>query len=172
MTPTDPFESPPAPILVLALGNLLLHDDGVGLALLERLRPVAEPDPRVELLDGGTQGIALLPRLAGRHSVLILDAVALGADPGTIHVIADARSARPDRGRTAHESNAGDLIAAAELIGDCPERLAVVGIEPKSIRTSVGLSEVVGRAVPDAVQEARRCLANLIESLELVTCTS
>ncbi|MHC4991006.1 MAG: hydrogenase maturation protease [Planctomycetota bacterium] len=169
MTPIDLL---PAPILVLGVGNLLLRDDGVGLELLEQLLPTILHARCVDAVDGGTQGLALLPILAERQSLLVLDAVARGAAPGTVHVIADARAERPGRGRTAHESNAGDLIAAAELIGDCPERIVVVGIEPQEVRTGIGLSPVVREAVPRALDTARRCLAELVEGAEVTVCTS
>ena len=72
-----------APILVLGVGNALLRDDGVGLRLLSDLsREGLAWDGEVEFLDGGTQGLALLDRIAGRHALLILDAVKLGAARG------------------------------------------------------------------------------------------
>ena len=72
----------PAPILVLGLGNMLLHDDGVGPALLAKM---SEDQSRwrdeVEFLDGGTQGLALLGRLSGRRALVIVDAVRRGDAP-------------------------------------------------------------------------------------------
>ncbi|MHC4948648.1 MAG: hydrogenase maturation protease [Planctomycetota bacterium] len=91
-----------APVLVLGLGNLLLRDDGVGLTLLARLRDEHAALPGVEWLDGGTQGLALLGRLAGRRGLLVLDAVALGDAPGTVHVLPDAAHRPPARGAVRH----------------------------------------------------------------------
>ena len=39
---------------VIGLGSPLMGDDGLGLAILERLRRVYEIPPEVELVDGGT----------------------------------------------------------------------------------------------------------------------
>ena len=80
-----------APVLVLALGNLLLTDDGAGLRLLERLSAGGEARGDVEFIDGGTCGLALLPYLERRRAVLILDAMQLGAAPGTVHVLDGAQ---------------------------------------------------------------------------------
>ena len=161
-----------APILVLGLGNLLLRDDGVGLALLECLRPAWADDDRIELLDGGTQGIALLPHLEGRRALLVLDAVAHGGAPGAIHIVADACANPSGRGATAHECNAGDLLAAAAFAGDVPDAVSVVGIEPKELRTGIGLSPSVYAARPEALAAAQRQLALLIDRLEALQCTS
>ena len=155
-----------APVLVLGLGNLLLRDDGVGLELLRRLEAATTLSDGVEFLDGGTQGIALLPWVAGRRALLILDAIALGEPPGTVHMFEgpDLPQARP--GLSAHEGNAGELLATAQLIGDLPETVHLVGIEPDEIRTGTGLSPAVAAAVPRGVKAARHALEALIEAVD------
>jgi len=149
-----------APVLVLAVGNTLLGDDGVGQALLDRLREFDWP-AEVELLDGGTQGLALLGRLAGRRALVVLDAVALAAEPGTVHTLREWKKAGVRAG-TAHESNVGELLQAAILLGDCPDRVAVIGIEPASLATGIGLSEAVAGAIPAAVEVARRVIEEVL----------
>ncbi len=156
-----------APVLVLGLGNLLLRDDGVGLELLRRLKTATASSDGVEFLDGGTQGIALLPWVAGRRALLILDAIALGEPPGTVHIHEGPdlpQQARP--GLSAHEGNAGELLATAQLIGDLPDTVHLVGIEPDEISTGIGLSPAVARAVPRGVKAARRVLEELIEQAD------
>jgi hydrogenase maturation protease len=155
-----------AEILVLGLGNLLLSDDGVGLRLLEELKHEA---PEVEFVDGGTQGLALLAYLANRRAVIVLDAVALGAMPGSIHVLqGDAIAAH--RAESAHGSNALELLATARLLGDLPSWVTIVGIEPASIATGIGLSPAVEAAVPDAAARARAVLALALQELANVPC--
>ena len=141
-----------APILVLAVGNQLLSDDGVGLVLMEELeRDAKQWEDRVEFLDGGTQGLALLGYISGRQALLILDAVALGGTPGTVHVLNAARlPACIPASSSAHESSAVELIRYAELLGDLPEQTAIVGIEPAAVATGVGLSDAVAAAIPEA----------------------
>jgi len=151
--------SEPAPVLVLALGNPLLGDDGAGIELLKRLRArlQSDPDPHsesIELLDGGTQGIALLPRLAGRRALLVLDAVALGDEPGCVHHLRDPEACAAPRSTTAHEGNASELLSAARLLGDLPAEVEVVGIEPANVRTGIGLSEPVRQALEPALERA------------------
>ncbi|MGA2182971.1 MAG: hydrogenase maturation protease [Bryobacteraceae bacterium] len=166
----------PVETVVLALGNTLLRDDGVGVVILDALRaqaPARVPARQtqvsapqfclqggVEFVDGGTQGLALLGVLSGRRTAVILDAVALGAAPGTVHVLSadDAVRMRSHRSTTAHEGNAGELLATARLLGDLPQRTIIIGIEPEEVRTGVGLSDAVARSVPEAVACARRVL--------------
>jgi hydrogenase maturation protease len=164
--------APIAPLLVLGVGNVLLRDDGAGAAILERLRHEVGPDPRMDFVDGGTQGLALLAPLAGRRGLLLLDAVALGAAPGTIHIL-DPNEPPARRAGTAHESNASELLAAADLVGDRPPHATLVGIEPGEIRTGIGLSPPVEGALPAATAVAKRELDRLSALLasELSQCT-
>ncbi len=150
-------------VLVLGLGSPLLGDDGAGLALLEEL--TAEPDPGVEYVDGGTQGLALLGRIAGRRALLIVDAVKTGAPPGTVHVLRD-RDAMKHSGwsRTAHETNAGELLAAATLLGLAPDDVSIVGVEPERLEIGMGLSGAVQHALPEAVERARSVIAEMAGS--------
>jgi hydrogenase maturation protease len=148
-------------VLVLGLGNPLLGDDGAGLALLGELCAVDRWDGRAEFLDGGTQGLALLHRISGRRALVILDAVAAGARPGGVHVIRDWRQFA-GRASTAHEGNAAELLCAATLLGDCPERVVIVGIEPLQLRTGIGLSEPVRRALAPARDAAVEAIEEIL----------
>jgi hydrogenase maturation protease len=123
---------------------------------------------RVEFVDGGTQGLALLGRLGGRRSLLILDAIALGAEPGTVHVLdspdlskLDVRSTAA-RSTTAHESSATELLRFAALLGELPEHVVLAGIEPDTLTTGIGLSARVAAAIPAAAEKARTIVSKLL----------
>jgi hydrogenase maturation protease len=156
-------------VLILGLGNLLLSDDGVGLRLLEELTSAkaAAWGDQVEFLDGGTQGLGLMSEIGGRRAVVILDAVGAGTEPGTVHLLRSSESGLIDfgagqfRSTTAHEGNARELIATAALLGDSPEQLFVVGVEPEQVKTGIGLSASVEGAVGQAVARA----AGVVEEL-------
>jgi len=149
-----------APILVLGIGNTLLMDDGVGVLLVEEFRGLSTlPADEVEFLDGGTQGLALLGRLAGRRALVILDAVKLGAAPGTVHCLTLEQTLASGSGSTtAHEGNAGELLRMAMMLGELPDRVAVIGVEAASLETGLGLSEPVQRALPAAMDAARAAI--------------
>jgi hydrogenase maturation protease len=148
----------PASILVLGVGNSLLGDDGVGVHMVNQLsHGDLASVPEVEVVDGGTQGLALLGSLADRATLILLDAVALGDIPGSIHVRRNEDVlALGYRSSTVHEGNAGELLAAARLLGDLPPSLFLVGIEPQSLESGIGLSEPVRQALPAALEAVRR----------------
>jgi hydrogenase maturation protease len=149
-------------VLVLGLGNALLGDDAAGLAVLSELQ--RQPDPwggTVAFLDGGTQGLALLAHLSRERALVILDAVKLGAAPGTVHVLDGWRRAAA-RSSTAHESSAAELLEAAALLGELPDQVAIIGIEPENIETGAGLSRAVRKALPRAVQAAESQIERIV----------
>jgi hydrogenase maturation protease len=149
-----------APILVLGLGNLLLSDDAAGLHLEAALARERGVLPEVEFVDGGTQGLALLDYLSGRRAVLVLDAVGLGAEPGSVHVLRGPAldGLRARRPGSAHEGNALELLATAQLLGDAAAETVVVGVEPARIATGIGLSAQVTAGLPAAMDRARAVL--------------
>lgn len=154
-------------ILILGLGNLLLRDDGAGLELLSRLRRHADEwGEAVEYLDGGTSGLSLLGDISGRQAVVVLDAVRMGARPGTVHLLrtSDLLLFGAARASTAHESNATELFRISELLGERPEELAAIGIEPEVLETAIGLSATVEAAMGAAVCAAKSVIDELVSA--------
>jgi Ni,Fe-hydrogenase maturation factor len=73
----------PKRCLLLALGNDILKDDGVGLAAASLLR--SEFKGAVDIVEASGTGLALLELLAGYDRALLLDAIFTGnAPPGTV----------------------------------------------------------------------------------------
>lgn len=157
-----------APVLVLGLGNPLMRDDGIGLEMLRRLS-ANEPawTSQVEFLDGGTQGLVLLSAIGGRRSLVILDAIRTGAPAGTPHVFSgeEVHAFHHTRGSSAHETDARELLQTAELTGDSPETIALVGMEPEETTTGIGLSAVLLQNLDDALGKARKVVEAALAGL-------
>jgi hydrogenase maturation protease len=154
-----------APILVLGVGNTLLGDDGVGPAVIHQFFQMKEDrwKDRVEFLDGGTQGLALLGHLSGREAIIVVDALSMGAPAGGAKILNLCEVFRMgvNHANSSHEGNAGELLAMAKVLGELPDRVFVVGVEPQSIETRCGLSESVHNALPIAAKLVRKLLAEL-----------
>jgi len=158
------------PILVLGLGNSLLGDDGLGPTLIEQFlrdlegwREAGRWKDRIEFLDGGTQGLALLGHLSDREAIIIVDAVAMGAPPGTTRLlnVSEVFQMGVKAAGSCHEGNASELLAVAEVLDELPDRVFVVGVEPEKIATGYGLSEPVRRALPIVANRVRELLSEL-----------
>ena len=116
----------------------------------------------VEVMDGGTLGIALLPAVAGREAVLVLDAItAAGAQPGDLRVLRDEEVARAQALMvSAHQIGIAEALAAAELAGCRPPKLAAVGMVPASLETGYGLSPQIKANLDHLVTAALEVLAS------------
>jgi len=157
-----------APVLVLGLGNTLLGDDGFGPTVVADLAKRYDyVDDLVEFLDGGTQGLDLLGRIADRQALLVLDAVSTGLAPGSVSVLKGQDVLRFATGRspTAQEGNAGELLATAAFLGELPERCCIVGVEPKCVKRGAGLSDDVHRSLKPALEKAQNILDRLLAEL-------
>lgn len=147
-----------APVLVLGVGNELFTDEGLGVVAAQAIAQLHLPG--VEVLDGSTLGLALLPSLAGRDAVLLLDAAVGGdAQPGDLLVLRDDEvPASRHLTMSAHQIGVSEALATAELAGCRPPRLAAVGMVPVSLATGHGLSTAVAQQIPQMVQTACKIL--------------
>jgi hydrogenase maturation protease len=141
--------------VVIGLGNPLMGDDGLGLAALAALRAAWELAPDVELVDGGTWGMNLLPVIEDAQRVILLDAIDTGAAPGTPVVVERARLPRYLATKISpHQVDLRDVLALAELRGTLPDRTVAIGLQPERVALSTELSDVVRCRLGDLVRAA------------------
>lgn len=134
----------PAPVLILGLGNILLADEGVGVAVIERLQKHYRLPEGVELLDGGTSGMTLLDDLRNRDILIVVDAVRTGKPPGTLVVLKGEQVPAFFRSKVSpHQLALSDVLAVLTLTGEKPPQVTLIGVEPLSLETRLGLSDVV-----------------------------
>ena len=156
---TDPSKTPADRTVVIGLGNPLMADDGVGIAALERLRAAGVP-AGVELVDGGTWGMNLLPVIEAADKLVLMDAIDAGGEPGTLHVLERARIPRYLATKISpHQVDLCDVLALAELRGTLPEDTVAIGLQPARVEMSCELSDAVRDLVDDLVAAVTRRLA-------------
>lgn len=162
-----PFESDCHPavdsIVVLGIGNVLWADEGFGVRAVEALQQRYRFAPHVQLVDGGTQGLYLLPRVSSADRLLILDAVDYGLPPGTLKLVEDDEVPRflGARKMSLHQTGFQEVLALAQLAGHYPRQVLLVGCQPEELDDYGGsLRPVVKTALEDAVAVAVRRLAD------------
>ena len=144
--------------VVLGLGNILLADEGVGVHTVTALRDDFGADDDVELIDGGTLSFTLAEAVHRAHSLIIIDAAQLHAEPGAVEVFEGAAMdhfVMTRKNTTVHEVSLFDLLAIAELCGQVPDRRALVGVQPRTIDWSDSMTEDLQRAVPEVARVTR-----------------
>lgn len=147
--------------LVLGIGNLLWADEGFGVRCIERLHECYELPDSVRVMDGGTQGIFLLPWVRAARRLLLFDAIDFGLEPGALHVVegGDVPSYMGAKKVSMHQAGFQEVLAAANFAGELPAELALVGVQPKLLDNYGGsLTPVVRAMVDPAVTRGARVL--------------
>ena len=146
-------------IVVLGLGNTLQQDDGVGVTALQALIDQSGRWPHAELVDGGTLGLTLLGYVEDATHLLLLDSVRTGAAPGTlVRLEGEDIPLRLSTKLSPHQAGVVDLLAAAQLRGQLPGEIVVLGIEPAEIDWGTDLTPAVARQLDALVAAACRQL--------------
>jgi hydrogenase maturation protease len=141
-------------ILVLGVGNILLHDEGVGVRVVEELQAQYDFSDNVELFDGGTLGLRLLGPIAQTDHLIVVDAVQNGEPAGTIYRLGvDDLNKRITFKNSLHQLDLVETLAYAEVLGNRPDAV-IVGIEPADISPwGLELTEIVQSRMADLCEE-------------------
>jgi len=153
----------PARVLVLGIGNVLWADEGFGVRCVEALAATRALPDTVRLLDGGTQGLYLLPFLEEADALIVFDAIDFGFVPGTLEVLRDEAvpAFMGAKKMSLHQTGFQDVIATAQLMGQCPERLVLIGCQPVELEDYGGsLRPAVAAQIAPALALALAQLAD------------
>ena len=141
-------------ILVLGIGNVLWADEGFGVRAVEALHAAYDFPDNVQVMDGGTQGVYLLPHLQAAEIVIVLDAVDYGLPGGAVKIVEDAEVPRfmGAKKMSLHQTGFQEVLASAQLLGWEPKRLLLIGVQPVDIEDyGGGLREAVAARIPEVV---------------------
>ncbi len=131
-------------ITLLGLGNILMQDEGVGVQAVRILEDEYELPPNLEVVDGGTSGLDLLPYIEGRDQLLVVDAVNFGREPGFIGVLENQEIPALFAVKASlHHLGLVDVLAAAKLLEVAPREICLIGIQPLSMEIGLELSELL-----------------------------
>ncbi|HMK55088.1 MAG TPA: HyaD/HybD family hydrogenase maturation endopeptidase [Dissulfurispiraceae bacterium] len=132
--------------LLLGLGNILMKDERLGVYVVNTVKERYDCPSDLEIIDGGTLGLDLLPLFEQYDRIVIVDAVNFGREPGYIGILEDDQIPAVIFSKlSVHQIGLADLVSAARLKGIMPSKLCVIGMQPSSVDFSFGLemSDVV-----------------------------
>jgi hydrogenase maturation protease len=137
---------------VIGLGNILRGDDGIGPVVIETLEKKKLSFP-IQLCDAGSDAFTILDHLLGSEPVLIVDCTRMGEEPGTVNriVIKDARLFLSNVGMSLHGYSLAEVWQIARSMGSDKD-LAIIGVEPETVRFNSGLSDVVKKSIPTIIR--------------------
>jgi hydrogenase maturation protease len=139
-------------LLVLGLGNVLLQDDGLGVAAVTELIDRYDGPDGVRILDGGTLGLSLLPAVEEADQLILVDAVRADGAPGDfVRLTGDDVGPAVASRLSPHQVGVADLLEGARWLERYPSSVVLLGLVPQSIDLGIGLSPSVRKNVPALV---------------------
>ena len=143
--------------LILGIGNILWADEGFGVRCVEALNARYAFDDNVRLMDGGTQGLFLLPWVTDVSRLLIFDAIDFGLAPGELRVLRDDDVPQYMGAKkvSMHQTGFQEVLMSAKLLRDHPQQLALIGVQPELLDDYGGsLRDVTRERIPEALERA------------------
>lgn len=155
--------------VVIGVGNEYRRDDGVGLAVAERLRGRVPAGVRV--IDCEQEPSRLIDAWHGADAAVVVDAVASGAAPGTLHRFDACAGPVPDRvfRSSTHAFGVSEAIELARVLGKLPGHVVVYGVEGGEFGAGEGLTASVEAAVEPAATAVLNDLERLMREEEPCT---
>jgi hydrogenase maturation protease len=140
-------------ILILGIGNILHRDDGVGVHVVnEIVETVSNLPDNVEVFEGGTFGYDLLPVMAGRKKIVIVDALKINDKPGSVYRFPASHLTDCNNKLSLHDVGVKKIINMLMLMGECPE-IEIIGIVPEDFKSfHIGITDSVKKSIPGAVE--------------------
>ena len=153
---SDAARKPPQ-VVIMGIGNVLWADEGFGVRAVEHLHSTWELPANVRVVEGGTQGIYLLEHVQAASILVILDAIDYGLEPGSLKLIEDDEvpSYLGAKKVSLHQTGFQEVLATAAMLDSLPDRLLLVGVQPKEIEDFGGsLHPLIRDRIAPAVEAA------------------
>lgn len=143
-------------IKVCGVGSVLLGDDAVGPYTARWIAANYEFGEGVEVEDLGTPGLDLIAYMTGIDVLILIDSVENREPGGTVTVYDKAAITRhrPAVRLDPHSPAITESIFVAELAGDGPEDVFLIGVTGEQLEVGAPLSESVQNAIPLVVEKA------------------
>jgi hydrogenase maturation protease len=138
---------------VIGVGNRFRHDEGVGPAVIDRLRGMGLDN--VTLAESDGEAGALIMLWDRQRLAILIDAMqADPSHPGRVHrLVVPKPAVERLRAVGALATDVGDSAEIARMSGRLPGTLIVFGIETGDVAAGSGLSPAVDAAVERVAEE-------------------
>lgn len=137
-------------VIILGLGNILYGDEGFGVRLAQRLYAGWNFPEHVDVVDGGTQGQALLTYVEEADRLLVLDAVDFGLEPGELTLREEVPAYVTAQKVGPHQNSFSEVLGLAALRGNLPGHCALLGVQPAAMTLGAPFSPAVARSLETA----------------------
>lgn len=163
----------PVELTVVAVGGLLMGDDGVAVRVIQQLArraPARPTEGTIEYLDGSVGGLRLLNWIEQARRLLFVDAADFGGRPAQCRLLTLEQLLQPPaetRGQIAtrhdfslHQTDLAGVLRLASRFYRVPPTW-LLAIQVQSVQPRDTLSEPLAAALPRLVEVVRRLSGRL-----------
>jgi hydrogenase maturation protease len=138
-------------ILIIGVGNEYRRDDAAGLLVARRVKELGLEN--VKVIEESGEGAHLIEAWKGAETVIIVDAVSSGSNPGSVHRFDATVQKIPSKffRYSSHAFSVAEAVELARTMNELPPHLIVIGVEGHSFEAGVGLSSELKKAVEEVV---------------------
>lgn len=131
-------------LAILGVGNILEKDDGIAVYATAYLENNFIFTPKIHIENGGVEGINLLNFFMEHSNILILDAITLDDEAGSIyHIPSQKLTGYGLNTGGAHEVGVIECIDMLELMDKPLPKSSILGIIPHTVKVHIGLSPLL-----------------------------
>ncbi len=128
-------------LAILGVGNILELDDGIAIYATLYLGKNYTFEPEIDIINGGVEGINLLNLFMDYKEIIILDAIEIEDEIGSIyHIPAHELTGYGLNSGGAHEIGVLQCFDILELMGKEIPKSSVLGIIPAKIDVEINLT--------------------------------
>jgi hydrogenase maturation protease len=142
-------------VTIGGIGSVLLGDDGIGPYVAGMLEAEYGFEAGVAVVDLGTPGLDLVAHLSGIDVAILIDSVNNDQPPGSVTIYRKEEILRhgPEPVRMdPHSPALSESLMIADLTGEGPGDLVLIGITGEQYEAATGLSRTAEQAAEKAVQ--------------------
>ncbi len=150
-------------VLLLGIGNVLWADEGFGVRVIEAIQQNFDYPDNVIVMDGGTQGIYLIEHVQAADVLVVFDAIDYGLEPATLKTIEGEAVPKfmGAKKMSLHQTGFQEVLAMAEMLGDYPDHLFLIGVQPVELEDYGGslrpqVKDQIEPAIDIAVEYLKR----------------
>lgn len=139
-------------VLLVGIGNILLTDEAIGVRVVEKIEADFKPHSELEIIDGGTMGMDLLPFFEDKDKIILVDAIQSSKEPGEIVRIEGSDLSKFFSNKMSpHQIGLTDLLAMTNLEGGSSNHMVLYGVVPKLIQTGLELTPEIYKSLDKLV---------------------
>ena len=133
-------------LAILGVGNILEKDDGIAVYATKYLEKNYAFEPNIDIVNGGVEGINLLNMFMEYKNIIILDAIEIDDEPGSIyHIPSHELTGYGLNSGGAHEIGVLQCFDILELMDKEVPKSSVLGIIPAIIDVEIALSNLLSK---------------------------